>query len=115
MFDELLAQFGLTRAELNPEELDTLRGWADSLSQNSLTTRDVETHVKAMKDSLTRELAEPPKTITDWLFRSKRQSFLLARLTNYVMLDDFLTKPERAKKFVEAQLSRLKPKPISHV
>lgn len=107
MFEELLAQFGLTREKLNPDELATLQNWAASLSSNSLTLREVLSHVEGMAESLERELAEPPKDITAWLFRKRRQAHLIARLQNYVMLRDFITKPERARRFIEAQLKRV--------
>lgn len=109
MFEELLAQFGLKREQLNPEEIATLQTWASALSQNALTLRDVVQHVEAMTESIERELAEPPKDITAWLFRKKRQAHLMARLQNYLMLRDFMTKPERARKYIEAQLKRMAP------
>lgn len=110
MFEELLAQYGLKRDELNPDEIATLHTWASTLANNALTLRDVADHVSAMTESVERELAEPPKSVVDWLFRKKRQAHLIARLQNYLMLRDFMTKPERARKFIEGQLKRLAPK-----
>ncbi len=107
MFEELLAQFGLDRNKLTLDEVATLNNWAQALSNNSLGMRDVVTHVEAMCESIERELCEPPKDIAAWLFRKKNQAHLMARLQNYLMLRDFLTKPERARKHVEAQLSRV--------
>lgn len=109
MLAEILAKYGLDKSKLNAEELATLSNWASALSQNRLTLADVLTHIEGMTEAVERELADPPKSITDWLFRKKRQAHLIARLQNYLMLRDFITKPERARKFMEASLKRVAP------
>lgn len=109
MLDELIAQYGLNKANLNPEEIATLTTWASALDQNRLTLGDVLTHVRTMTEAVERELADPPKSFTDWLFRKKRQAHLIARLQNYLMLRDFIEKPERARKLIEASLKRMAP------
>lgn len=110
MLEELLAQFGLRREQLNPEEIATLSNWAATIP-NKLTLADVTVQLNALIEACERELAEPPKDITAWLYRKRRQAHLIARLQNYLMLRDFITKPERARKFVEEQLKRLAPRP----
>lgn len=109
MFEELLAQYGLKREQLSAAEAETLRGWANQLASTTLSVHDIGVHVEAMCETIEREMCEPPKTVTDWLFRKKRQAHLMARLQNYLMLRDFITKPERARKLIEEQLKRVAP------
>lgn len=110
MLDEIIAQFGLDKSKLTSEELATLTTWSSALSQNALTVKDIYDHVSSMVENIEHELSDPPKSMTDFLFRKKRQAHLLARLQNYLMLRDFIMKPERARKYIEAQLKRLAPK-----
>jgi len=109
MIDDLLKKFGVDRSTLTSVELDTLDTWAKALQAKRLQPEDITGYVNAMIDSISRELTgyEEPKSITSFLFRRKRHRSLEARLYNYIMLRDFLTSPEKAKKYVESQLKNL--------
>jgi hypothetical protein len=52
---------------------------------------------------------EEPKTIWSIFFQKKRDLHRRARLKNYLMLQDFLTGPDKAKKWIEQQISTIKP------
>ena len=110
MFETLLQKFNIDRSSLNSLELETLNKWSSQLSQNQLTVGQVAEHISMMLAMIERELHgyETPKTFVEYIFRGKRNKHLEARLQNYIMLRDFLTAPEKARKFVEAQLLSLK-------
>lgn len=110
MFDKLLDGTGLKFEDLTHEERQTLRQWAEALSTKTLTLEDVKSFVSAQILALQRQLADlsEPETLWQWLFRRRRDMFVKARLRNYLMIQDFLSGPERAKAAIEQQLQTLK-------
>jgi len=107
----LLEKTGLSLDDLNEAERKTLFSWMEDLSKNTLTVEGVKFHVSALVEAVQHDIAgiEEPKTLWGWLFQRKRDVYLKARLKNYVMLRDFVTSPERAQKWIEAQVKTLKP------
>lgn len=108
--DELLKRAGLTRESLNDEERKTLHKWAEQLSKSQVHVHDVQTYISEMIVAVEKELAgyDTPKSFTAFLFRGKRELQLKARLYNYLLLRDFLTAPEKARRFMEKHLENLK-------
>lgn len=109
MIEELLHKFGIDRSTLTAVELDTLDNWARALQSKRLAPDDILGHINSMIEGIERELAgyDVPQNFTAFIFRKKRHKNLEARLYNYIMLRDFLTSPEKAKKYVENQLKNL--------
>jgi hypothetical protein len=103
--DKILERFGLKYEDLNAVEKETLNNWLNALSQNNLTIEKIREYIKAMKESVEREL-----TKTD--HNTKQDIFLKARLRNYILLEDLLSSPERAKKSIEAMLEVAKNRPL---
>lgn len=99
--DKILEQFGLKYDDLNSEEKKTLSGWMESLSKNELTIDIIRNYIFSMKESVEQEL-----TKTD--LNTKQDIFLKARLRNYMLLEAFLTTPEKAKKAIEQAISGFK-------
>lgn len=110
MFEELLARFQLDKDKLSSDEIRTLDTWAKSLSVQKLTLAEVGEYVSQMVESVERELTGygVPETLVGYLFRRSRRRHLEARLHNLLMLRDFLTRPDRAVKFVEKRMQALK-------
>lgn len=110
--NELLKKFNLKYEDLTSEEIATLDKWQQSLASRSITLPDIKDYINTMIEVLERELHgyDTPKTFTSFLFRGRRNRNLEARLMNYLMLRDFVTAPEKARVFVEKQLSQLSPK-----
>ena len=108
---QLLDKFGLNLDDLNAAERDTYFEWMERLSRQEMTLDDVKAYVPRLIASLNAEMAslEPPPSVWAWLMRDRRETYLKARLRNYLMLADFLAGPERAQKWVERQLSTIKP------
>ena len=95
--DNLLEKLGLKYEDLNSVEKETLNSWMDALSKSQITLETVRTYISSMKDSVEQEL-------TQIGHEKKQDIFLKARLRNYILLEAFLSTPERAKKAIEAQL-----------
>lgn len=112
MLTELLSKYNLKYEDLNTEERETLLKWLDGLNRSVVTTEHIKQYITAMKDSLEAELADlaEPKSIWEYLFRSRKDLFRRARLKNYLLLLSFLTGPEKAKQALERSLQNIKPK-----
>lgn len=110
--DELLKNLGVTRESLTKEERETVQRWAQQLSTKQMGFKDLQEYINNMIAGVERELTgyDTPQTFTSWLFRGKRNTYLSARLHNYILLRDFLTAPEKAKRYVEAHLQNLTTK-----
>jgi len=101
MIDGILKKFGLKYEDLNEAEKETLRSWLENLSKQEITVEKIKEYIRNMLSGVEKELAQDnlPKT---------KDIFLKARMRNYLLLLDFLTSPEKAKKVVEEQLKNIK-------
>ena len=98
--DRLLEKTGLKYEDLTNDERDTLQTQLTSLEQNKLTLDTVRTHITFMKGAVEKELCKVGHN-------NKQDLLLKARLRNYMMLEDFMTSPEKAKQAIERSLSGL--------
>lgn len=103
MLDEILEKFGLKYEDLKPLEKETLFSWMEALKKNELTVEKVKDYIAAMRDTVEQELTQVGHN-------SKQDLFLKARLRNYMLLEAYLSTPDRAKKMIERQLSGLDKK-----
>lgn len=97
--DEFLKSLGyqLKYEELSKIERDTLHAWIDKMRKTTLQVEDIVGYVRAMRDSVENELTKTTNT--------KEEDYLLkARLRNYMLLEGFLSTPERAKKALSKAL-----------
>ena len=101
--DKLLEKAGLTYEELTKVERDTLNQWMDSLQKSKVSLSNVKAHIVSMRDAVEMEL-----TKTD--LNTKQDLFLKARLKNYMLLEAFLTSPEKAKEALERAISGMIPR-----
>jgi hypothetical protein len=100
MLDQLLEKAGLKFEDLSKDEKETLLKWDETLQHNQMSIEKVREYVSAMKVAVEQEL-----TIHD--LGSKQDLFLKARLRNYMLLEGFLSTPEKARKQIEAAISGL--------
>lgn len=98
--NDVLERIGLKFEELNAEERETLNGWMKQLQGNKLVIEDVKKYIHSMKESVEQELTRSN-------IKSKQDLFLKARLRNYVLLESFMTSPEKAQQALERQLAGL--------
>ena len=101
MIDELLKKYGLKYEELTPDERTTFHSMLDAIQEKSLSVEKIKEFVTNMKYAVEQEIV---KTTNG----SKQDFFLKARLKNYMLLEAFLSGPEKAKKALELSLSQVK-------
>jgi len=113
--DETLKLLGIdTRGvkydDMNEAERATLNSWIDSVKQEQLSVIDIKGYIQRLRSDVEEELYKTPETKRVWLFFTvaNRDAILLkARLRNYMLLEDFLSGPDKARKAVERNLQRL--------
>ena len=92
--DELLKQYNLKYEDLSVDERGTLHSWLNALNQGKLTVEKIKTYIASMRDSVEVELTEPN-------LEEKKDLLLKARLRNYMLMEAFLSTPEKAKQALE--------------
>jgi hypothetical protein len=98
MIDEILAKYNLKYEDLNPVEKETLNTWIEVLQKGELSLDKIKQYIVDMKEAVAMELSKHN-------LRNKKDLYLKARLRNYILLDAFLTTPEKAKEKIEEALS----------
>jgi len=108
----LLEENGLKLEELNSAERETLEKWSQAWQRQEITPEKIRDMLVMLIEGVQKELANVSESTSFWsfLFHRKKDIFLKARLKNYLMLKDFLTGPERARKFIEENLKNINPK-----
>lgn len=101
MLNHLLDRFNVKYEDLNPLEKETLNQWYQSLERTELTLEKVKDYLGNLIKAVEAELAvyDLPKN---------QDLFLKARLKNYLMLHDFLSAPDKARKYIEESLNNIK-------
>jgi hypothetical protein len=100
MIDQLLERVGLKYEDLSVVEKETLNSWLEVLQKGHLSVKKVKEYINSMKEAVEKELTKSD-------LGSKQDLFLKARLRNYILLDSFLTTPEKAKEEIENIISGL--------
>lgn len=90
MFENLLEKFNLKYEDLSTEEIATLTTWVNALQQGSLSTDKLKDFISSMKYSVENELSKVGHD-------SKQDIYLKARLRNLMLLEAFMSSPEKAK------------------
>lgn len=94
MINKILEKLNLKFEDLTSAERDTLLSMAESLQRQSLSVSDVKEYLLTMRESVETELSK-----TD--LNTNQDIFLKARLRNYILLESFLTGPDKAKKALD--------------
>ena len=94
MIDELLEKVGLKYEDLSTLEKETLNTWVDALQKGQISVEKIKEYIVSMKEAVELELSKAD-------LGSKQDIFLKARLRNYMLLDAFLSTPEKAKQQME--------------
>jgi len=100
ILDTLLKDSGLKYEDLNVSEKETLNTWMETLEKNVMSLEKVRGYITSMKEAVEQELTKSN-------LKSKQDTFLKARLRNYMLLEAFMSTPERAKQQVENAISSM--------
>ena len=98
MIDELLEKVGLKYDDLTSVEKETLNSWMEALQKGQVSVEKIKEYIGSMREAVERELTKSD-------LGTKQDLFLKARLRNYMLLDGFLTTPEKAKEQIENAIS----------
>ena len=106
----LLDKFDINYEDLNPAEKETFHQWQESLEKNQLTVEGIKDYVHSLIEAVEKELSELKESTSFWtyLYGWKKDFYLKARLKNYLILYDFLSAPEKARKYIEQSLTNIK-------
>jgi hypothetical protein len=109
---QLLEQHGLEFKDLNSQERETLEKWSKAWQRQEITPEKIAEMLAMLIEGVQKELADVKESTSffSWLFNRKKDIFLKARLKNYLMLRDFVTGPEKARKFIEENLKNINSK-----
>ena len=109
MLDDILGRLGLTYEELTNDERNTLDVMLKGMSTKALTVEEIKQFIKSMRESIETELIKEPEFHYILIFKvpNRNQIFLKARLKNCMILEAFLTSPDRAKQALESALSNI--------
>ena len=115
--DEILKALGITWNDISTAEADTLERWVKDIDTQSLTLERVQTYLAVMRESVSRELAEEcePGFLHFLGIKHNKNPYLKARLMNYILLEQVLSSPARAKAELQRQLLYLKTNGEKHV
>lgn len=109
MLDDLLKKLNLKYEDLNVSERETMQVWLEQLSKREVTLSDIILHVLSMKEAVEQELINTEEYLHLFFFKiaNRKQILLKARLKNYMLIEAFLSTPEKAKRALEAQISAI--------
>lgn len=103
-FDGLLQRFtkrdDIKYEDLTPAERDTFQRYLGDLEKSVITLASVRDYISQMKQQVEQELT---KVGLD----DETDTFLKARLRNYMLLEAFLSTPEKARQALEKALGNL--------
>lgn len=124
--DALLKKKGLRYQDLSPEEQETLNSWLSALDRGQISVPVVREFVTKLKDQATETLSDMDDTPNDWLtvlcfliplvgiirkwYIDQKKLLLVARIRNYVLLEAFLSSPEKAKRAIEKAINSMPAK-----
>ena len=100
--DKILEEYGLKYEDLNIEERETYQ--SSYFNVKTLTVGDVRDYVTNMKNAIALQLSD----LSGKDF--EKNLILKARLKNYLLLETFLSAPDKAEKALREGLARIKKK-----
>lgn len=106
MFDKILERVGLKYEDLDKPgftgEKEEYVRMLRSLEENKLSVPKLKDYIRSMRDHVA-------EALTKTKHNSKQDLFLKARLRNYMLLEAFLSTPEKAKEALEKAIAGLVP------
>lgn len=97
--DKILEDYGLKYEDLNLEERETYN--KQHFQLKTLTIDDLKNYVRDMKNSISLQLC-------DVKLEEKQDIILKARLLNYILMESFLSSPDKAERALRDALSNVK-------
>lgn len=99
--DEIEEKFNTKIEKLNDVEKDTYFKMLQDVQEAQLSTEKLKDYISSMRGAVENELVKTNLDVQDDLF-------LKARLKNYMLLEAFLTSPDKARSALEGMISKVK-------
>jgi len=103
LYEKYLEEEGIKYEDLNPTEKETYNQKVFDIK--NITIADLKQHIIDMKNSVALQLSD----ITDTDEDVEKDIMLKARLKNYILLEAFLTAPDKAEKALRDSLKNIEP------
>lgn len=102
-------KLGLKIEKLRADEKQTYFSMLDAVKQAEMTPEKLKDYIVSMREAVTKELVNEPEFNYIFIFKvpNRRQILLKARLQNYMLLEAFLSTPEKAKAQLEEMISNI--------
>jgi hypothetical protein len=113
LINDVLAKFGLKEEDLDTPghsgEMETLLKMQQTIQKNQVSVESTRSYVASLREAVTRELIDEPEFNYIFIFKvpNRKQILLKARLKNYLLLEAYLSSPERMKQEMEDIVSVL--------
>jgi len=109
--DKILEKYGLSYEDLDTPghsgEKEYLMKMEADLKSNRVSVESTREYIASMREAVEKELVNEPTFIRIFLFKVENPKLikLQARLQNYLLLEIFLSTPERIKKVMESNIA----------
>jgi len=111
LIEKLLEPINVKFEELNPGEQETLNSMIDTLQKSQLSVSKIRESIGRMKAAVERDISKQPTFVRVFIFKVENPNIirLQARLRNYLLLEAFLSTPEKAQAELDRAVGNLKP------
>lgn len=96
--DEILQRVGLKYDDLSSSERETLNSWLSAIDNQQLTLDGVRIFIHSLRENIENELVNVGHN-------SKEDIFMKARLRNIMLIESFLTSPQKARQSLDRALA----------
>jgi hypothetical protein len=126
--DKILEQLGMKLEDLREGERETLYSWVDNLHTQIITPDSVKVFIASLKYNLEQDLTTYKETPTTWVsfiimfipvlgimrkwYADQNKLLLEARLRNLILIEAFLSGPDRAQKALDAMIKNIASRKI---
>lgn len=106
---EKLEDKGINIDDLNPTEKETYFQMLDVVQKSQLTPEKLREYITEMRQAVTSELINEPEFNYIFIFKviNRKQILLKARLQNYILLENFLLSPKKAKEALDEMVNQI--------
>jgi len=121
--DDILNRFNLKYEDLKESEREVLNGWLKVLDSNQLDVEQVRIFVHTLRKEIETQLVQYKETPSGWVsifamfipfyglltkwYQDQNRIGLEMRLRNILLIEDFLTGPQRARDALNRQIASL--------
>lgn len=104
MFDRILKRNNLSYSELTPEEKADLKEMRKAVKMETVDIGKIQESLESMIATVSNELTGVGENDWSFFYRGRRDEHLKARLKNYRLLHEVITRPDKMREHAMRQL-----------